>query len=188
MATKKFLFKNTSGAWVFGTTVNSICPAGVYRLDVEAFGNVSVRHIFNKDIADQYGTTHTDFKKVDGNAYASLAELIAATIGFFGNPAGMGDIDSPPMAAGRLGTHGEITSLAQAFSLGAGKYFSVCVVPKVAGTDTILIAPVKLIFDASASDFPLPINDWTPGMISELPAGAISTTNYRIFWATLKNV
>jgi hypothetical protein len=183
MATKKFLFKNTSGAWVFGTTVNSFCPAGVYRLDVEADGKVSVRHIYNKDIADQYGTTHSDFKKADGNAYASLAELIAATVGFFGNPAATGSVDSPTMSAGRLGTHGEITSLAEAFSLGAGKYFSVCVIPKVAGTDTILIAPVKLYFDAAAANFPLPLNDWTPGLIAQLPANAISTTNYYIFWA-----
>jgi hypothetical protein len=183
MATKKFLFKNTSGAWVFGSTINSICPAGAYRLDVQAGGAVTVRHIYNKDIADQYGTTHSDFKKADGNAYASLAELIAATVGFFVEPSSFGGPDSQAMTAGRLGTHGEITSLAEAFSLGEGKYFSVCVVPKVASTESILVAAIKLFFDTEASNFPLPINDWTPGIISEIPATAIDTTNYYIFWA-----
>ena len=183
MATQKFLFKNTAGAWVFGNTVNSICPAGTYRLDAAPGGTVSVKHIYNRDIADQFGTTHSDFKKADGNAYASLAEFIAATLDFFVEPASMGGPGSQAMSAGRLGTHGEITSLAEAFSLGSGKYFSVCVVPKVASTESILVAEIKLYFDTEASNFPLPINDWTPGIISEIPATAIDTTNYYIFWA-----
>ena len=179
---KKYLFKKTTGEWVYGVSTNSICPAGIYRLEIESSGHVTVRHIYNRDIADQYGSVVADFLKENGQAYATLSELIAATSGFFGSPASLTGPESPAMNAGRLGKHGEITSLAAAFSI-EGKYFSICVVPKVASTDVILIAQARLWNDDNASNFPFPINDWTPGIVAEIPAGAINTTNYYIFWA-----
>lgn len=90
---------------------------------------------------------------------------------------------SNEMFAGRLSAHGQITDLSEGFKLDALLPFSICVVPKSATTDVLLIVDLKLLQDDSSSDFPVPLNDWTPGAILEISANAIDLMSYDVFWA-----
>lgn len=82
MATKKYLYQQADGQWIFGPGANDICPAGIYR--VEITGNyISIRQINNREIADQYNTLYSDYLKANGAAYASIGEFITATKDFF---------------------------------------------------------------------------------------------------------
>lgn len=90
---------------------------------------------------------------------------------------------SPEMYATRLGSHGQITDLSSPFKLDPEVPFSICVVPKQATTDILLIVDLKLHQDDESSDFPVPLSDWTPGGIVEIPAEAIDLLSYDVYWA-----
>jgi len=83
MSNKKYLYQKSSGEWIFGPTKNSICPSGIYRLVVETNGSLTIRHIYNRDITYQYAQSYSDFLKENNTPYASLNELLAATLDFF---------------------------------------------------------------------------------------------------------
>jgi len=90
------------------------------------------------------------------------------------------------MYAGRLSAHGKITDgqMAAGFKLKSNEPFSICVVPKSATTNTLLIVSLMLNHDDISSDFPVPLNDWTPGLILELASNAIDLEDYDVYWAT----
>lgn len=81
MATKKYLYQDTTGEWIYGMSQNSICPAGAYRLEIRS-DNISVISI-SGDLPDRYSATYSDFLNSAGTAYASTAAFVAATKGFF---------------------------------------------------------------------------------------------------------
>jgi hypothetical protein len=90
---------------------------------------------------------------------------------------------SNEMFAGRLSAHGQITDLSEGFKIDAALPFSICVVPKAATTDVLLLVDLKLWMDAGSSDFPVPLNDWTPGAIMEIAPEAIELADYDVYWA-----
>lgn len=81
-----YLFKNSSNKWIFGDTVYSECPAGVYKLDPDANNTrVSIRSVVNNVAYVNYELI-TRIKKENGTGYTNLAELISAVDGFFQHP------------------------------------------------------------------------------------------------------
>jgi hypothetical protein len=93
---------------------------------------------------------------------------------------------SQELYAGRLLAHGKITAaqMAAGFKLKSNELFSICVVPKAATTNTLLIVDLKLGHDDVTSDLPCPLSDWTPGFILELAPNAIELGDYDVYWAT----
>lgn len=83
MAAKYYLFQKATGEWVFGINVNSICPGGTYRLDVDASSKIAIRAVNGRDSAFMYSSLFSDYMKENGSAYASLSEFITAVKGFF---------------------------------------------------------------------------------------------------------
>jgi hypothetical protein len=181
MSDKLYFFQKNTGEWVFGPTTNSIISAGLLRLEVVSETAIIMRWVHNKDIAFRYAQlTYGNFYKENESAYTSLAEFLNATAGFFAN---YNPETSYSMFTNRLGSHGEITDLSSNFKLDPQLPFSICVVPKNATTDIILIVDLKLHQDNESSDFPIPLSDWTPGGIIEIPAEAIDLTDYYVYWA-----
>lgn len=87
----------------------------------------------------------------------------------------------------RVLCHGQIKDLSKPFSL-QGTPFSVFLRPKTATMDQSVVAKLRLISDTETSDFPLPVNDWTPGAISEIGAGSIDLTKFDVFYGTGNNI
>lgn len=81
----KYLFKRAAdGKWIFGQSLTSICKAGLYRIEPLANGiNFVIYAVYNRDVSVKYTDTFSNYKKENGNAYASMAEFEAATAGFF---------------------------------------------------------------------------------------------------------
>jgi len=79
-----YLFKRFDGIWIFGSSIKSVCPAGIYRLDSTAdFRSVAIHAIHNRDISLNFGKSFGEFLKEDGDPYASMAEFEVGTLGFF---------------------------------------------------------------------------------------------------------
>lgn len=89
---------------------------------------------------------------------------------------------SKEMFAGRISSHGQIADLTEGFKLDAALPFSICVVPKLATTDVLLIVDLKLYMDENSSDFPVPLSEWTPGAIIEISPNAIELADYDVYW------
>lgn len=81
---------------------------------------------------------------------------------------------SEPMNAGRILSHGKITSLASGFSLNGGKPFSLYIKPKysVSTLDTTL--SVRCSQDDECAEAPFAYNDWSPLAIVEIASGQAS--------------
>jgi hypothetical protein len=89
---------------------------------------------------------------------------------------------SETVNAGRIVSHGKITSLTSAFSLTSGQPFSIFVIPKN-GTDVLPITAVcKLMLDSAASACPISLYCWNEVMIVELGATAINLTTHDVYW------
>lgn len=102
----------------------------------------------------------------------------------------MGSIYLDPSVRSVRGTsHGKITSLATDFNKN-GKPFGIVVIPKANITGAVisnpdnagLIVSMKLVEDESASNYPVMFNWETSGIIETLPAGAIDTDIYDVYW------
>lgn len=81
----------------------------------------------------------------------------------------------------RILSKGQVTDLTDGFSLG-GVPFSVFVRPKDASMETNTLLKCKLICDKEAGDFPVPLGDWTPGVIASISPNAISLDAYDVYW------
>ncbi len=92
---------------------------------------------------------------------------------------------SNEMFANRVSCHGKITEaqILNGFKLAEHLPFSICIVPKQATTNVILIVDLKLYHDDNSSDFPCVLNDWTPGAIVELAPESIDLLTYDVYWA-----
>lgn len=88
----------------------------------------------------------------------------------------------------RILSKGQIQNISQGFKLGNGAPFSVFIKPKVTSMSTCTLISCKLVGDTEFSNFPVPLNDWTPGAIKEIAANAIDLTAYDVFWGSGQNV
>lgn len=84
--------------------------------------------------------------------------------------------------AGRIVSHGKITSLTAAFSTTNGQPFSIFVIPKN-GTDVLPITvSCRLMLDTAASVCPISLYCWNEVMIIEIAAAAINLSLYDVYW------
>lgn len=87
-----------------------------------------------------------------------------------------------PMYSLRILSKGRILDLSKGFSLGEGVPFSVFVRPIRASMETNILLNCKLICDQESGSFPVPLGDWTPGVIVSISPNAISLEEYEIYW------
>lgn len=81
----------------------------------------------------------------------------------------------------RILSKGQIMDMTEGFSLG-GIPFSVYVRPKDASMEADTLIKCKLFCDKEYGDFPVPIGDWTPGVIASIAPNAIPLDKYDIYW------
>jgi hypothetical protein len=86
------------------------------------------------------------------------------------------------MNAGRILSHGKITSLTAAFSLATGHPFSLFIIPKSTSVVEPLVASVKLYQDDAAANCPFSLRCWTETAVVEVGATAIDLTAYDVYW------
>lgn len=84
----------------------------------------------------------------------------------------------------RILSKGRITDLSKGFSLKDGIPFSVYVRPKGESTEVDTVVNCRLICDRKAGPFPVPVGDWTPGMIAEISADGISLDDFDVYWGS----
>lgn len=82
----------------------------------------------------------------------------------------------------RILAKGRIDDLSKGFLLRDSLPFSIYLRSKTGVVENDTIVQCRLICDKEVGDFPVPIGDWTPGKIVELPPNAIDTDKYEIFW------
>lgn len=88
----------------------------------------------------------------------------------------------------RILAKGRIDDLSKGFKLPNNVPFSVYLRPtgRLVENDTVIRC--RLICDTQAGYFPVPLCDWTPALIAELPPNAIDTANYEIYWGASDNL
>ncbi len=84
----------------------------------------------------------------------------------------------------RILSKGRITDLSKGFSLKNGVPFSVYVRPKGESAAADAVIDCKLICDRKSGPFPVPVGDWTPGMMSEIAADGISLDDFDVYWGS----
>lgn len=80
----------------------------------------------------------------------------------------------------RILSKGQVKDISKGFSLNVP--FSVFVKPKKVSMETGIIIDCKLICDKEPGAFPVPVNDWTPGAITEISPNGIDLTEYDVYW------
>lgn len=87
----------------------------------------------------------------------------------------------------RLIAKGTIDDLSKGFTLLCNTPFSIYLRPKSRLVENDTVITCRLISDRKAGPFPVPVGDWTPGKIVELPPNAIDTEKYEIYWGASDN-
>lgn len=92
---------------------------------------------------------------------------------------------SEQMTAGRVVSHGKITSLAGGFRLPDNLPFSLYIRPKFSVSTLDTTMNVRCYQDEQASEAPIAYNDWSPLAIVEIAAGqeSILDTN-DLYWGS----
>lgn len=85
-------------------------------------------------------------------------------------------------------SHGKVTDLSNGFSLGGGKSFTICVVPKTPTMELIALVSCRLLCDSQHSDLPVVLNDWAPVQIQALAQNAIDLTAYDVYWGAHETI
>jgi hypothetical protein len=78
-----YLFKKSQNRWIFGDTVDSECPAGVFRIEPSTDSTTVTIRYCQRDIFYRSNMHYSAFKKENGTAYSSFAEFRDAYFGFF---------------------------------------------------------------------------------------------------------
>lgn len=78
--------------------------------------------------------------------------------------------------------------LTNGFKLNGGVPFSVFVRPKKPSMEQNTIIQCKCLCDKEASDFPVPVGDWTPAAIVEISPDAISLSDYDVYWGAGESI
>lgn len=92
---------------------------------------------------------------------------------------------SETMAASRILSHGQITSLP--FSLSSGLPFSIFIIP-VVDSDLPVLVNCKLEQDDAAANCPFNVKQWTEPAVSIIPTAGINLTNYNVYWGAAYDV
>lgn len=87
----------------------------------------------------------------------------------------------------RILAKGRIDDLSKGFHLRDSLPFSIYLRSKTGVVENDTIVQCRLICDKKVGDFPVPVGDWTPGKIVELPPNAIDTAKYEIYWGASDN-
>ncbi len=87
----------------------------------------------------------------------------------------------------RIIAKGRITDLSKGFRLPDNLPFSIYLRSKTGVVENDTIVRCRLICDKETGDFLVPVGDWTPGKIVELPPNAIDTAKYEIYWGASDN-
>jgi hypothetical protein len=92
---------------------------------------------------------------------------------------------SEQMTAGRIVSHGKITSLSGGFRLPSNLPFSIYIRPKTSVSNLDIALNVKCYQDEAASEAPFVFNDWSPLAIVEISSGqdSILDTN-DLYWGS----
>lgn len=89
------------------------------------------------------------------------------------------------MMVGRISSHGQITSLAAAFSLASGQPFALFIIPKSGGSyadaKTVII-DCTLYQDDESGDCPFTTNCWDVPAVSEVSASGVDLDEYDVYW------
>lgn len=96
------------------------------------------------------------------------------------------------MRTGRIVSHGQITDLTNGFKPSNGVNFSIIVIPHNDVTAGVIAPPtnlgimvsMKMYQDDDFSDYPVYFNQESLALIKEIEAGAISTDDYDVYWAS----
>lgn len=88
----------------------------------------------------------------------------------------------------RILSKGQITDLTNGSKLNGGVPFSVFVRPKKPSMEQNTIIQCKCLCDKEASDFPVPVGDWTPAAIVEISPDAISLSDYDVYWGAGESI
>ncbi len=91
------------------------------------------------------------------------------------------------MSDARLLAKGRITDLTHGFRLPGNTPFSIYLRSKSGVVENDTIVNCRLICDKEVGALPVPVGDWTPGKIAELPPNAIDTAKYEIYWGASDN-
>lgn len=89
---------------------------------------------------------------------------------------------NPVMYSTRCLAKGRIDDLSNGFRLSNGVPFSVFLWKKTSDDEYKVLVNCKLICDREMGDFPVLVDDWTPGVISELAPNSIDLEKYEVFW------
>lgn len=96
---------------------------------------------------------------------------------------------SNEMVAGRLSSHGKITSLAQELVFEVPVTIMIVTKAKITGsliapdTNQHLLVDLKLYQDDVSSDFPCPLGQWTEALVKSIAANAIELATYDVYWS-----
>lgn len=96
---------------------------------------------------------------------------------------------SNEMVAGRLSSHGKITTLEQELVFKEPVSIMVITKAKITGalvapdTNQHLLVDLKLYQDDVSSLFPCPLGQWTEGLVKSIAAGAIELATYDVYWS-----
>ncbi len=85
---------------------------------------------------------------------------------------------------GRIVSHGKIESLENGFKICDGVPFSIYVRPKNATSSIDVLINLKCYQDEEASNVPVPLNDWSPLLVSEIAPDATLLNYYDIYWGS----
>lgn len=87
---------------------------------------------------------------------------------------------SQALAAGRIVSGGKVNELP--FKPEKGALFSIYVRPKAATNEIDAIVSVQLYQQSNPVEMPVVLNDWSPLVIKEIPAGGISLIEFDVYW------
>lgn len=124
-----YLFKLSPGKWIFGDTVDSECPAGIFRVEPSSDrSRVSIRYTA-RDLVFRniYAEPVTNFVDANGAPYANFAALQSASDGFF---------DASGGSTLLVNKSGEVNSL---------QIGTMDVIPNIATTDFALAADAPFL-------------------------------------------
>jgi len=90
---------------------------------------------------------------------------------------------SESMFAGRILSHGQITSLDSAFSLTNNEPFSLFLLAASATDETLpVLVNCRLYQDDASANCPFVANQWNEPAIVEIAASGVSLTSYTAYW------
>lgn len=171
-----YLFKKSPTKWIFGETVNSECPAGIFRLEPSTDRlRVSIRYT-QRDIAFKYAEPVSSFLDSTGTPYVNFAALEVASDGFFAAPGSSSQLvnKSGEVNSLQVGTLGIIANIATTdFALAADA-------PFLLKNDGLLQVELQVrLINSSAWISTRFETGWNPELLKAVKANAMDGLNLK---------